>query len=64
MRKMGTGCGLLLVVCLAGCTNLANSSVAGGGCERSTTYGIEFAVLGFELDFGLVARCETNEDAD
>lgn len=49
---------LLFVLLLAGCTSLNQDTVAGGGCDRDTTYGIEFSVLGVNLDFKLAARCE------
>ena len=49
---------------LFGCTNFNNDSVAGGGCDRKTTYGIEFDLLGFSMRFGLAARCETGEPDD
>lgn len=49
---------LIVAFLLSGCTSLNEESVAGGGCDRKTTYGIEFQLLGVQLDFGLAAQCE------
>ena len=57
---------LICVIAVSGCTHLFNDeSVAGGGCERKSTYGIEFMIAGIGGTFALAANCEeTDDDTD
>lgn len=55
---------LIALLALGGCSSLNEGTIAGGGCDRDTTYGIEFALLGVNLDFKLAARCEETQEAE
>jgi len=51
---------------LTGCVSskVDDNSIAGGGCDRQTTYSVKLDIPVFPVGFDLAAKCESTPEAE